>query len=215
MPAPRKPMSPLYLFFVVVLSEFAIVALIVQPEYMAKVLEAEKGVYMRHLGEAAAKEIRAGADAWFIKSAINTGARQVTYEFVAGRHDRVGTTGLNQMDDRGFGRWAVRLLQTVWGAYYLVLYRAVAITSWVPYFIPLLFAAVVDASTRRAIAKWQFSYRSPLIHFSSLNVLTAVFLGTLAILACPITITPLWVPAAMVLVVFAAWTLVANMTKRV
>lgn len=203
-----------WIWLILLFLELSFVIVFVTPESIAGTIKSEKATCAAHLGLDACLEIKDSAEGWYRTVAIDSGIRQATYNYLIERFDRTYNT-VEKLDDRGFGLWSERLLQTCWGSLYLILWRAATVAAWVPWFLALAIATIVDASVRWRIQQWRFTYRSPAIHYISIYGIQAIFFGVLFIFIMPFSISPLWTPVGILTVLVFSWLLVSNMMKRV
>jgi hypothetical protein len=192
---------------------WAVVALVIPPETITKVIDSERHMYARHLGPTAEGVIRGHADRWFTDLAIDSGFRDATYNFMIGRHAEGESKG-PKIDDRGLSQYTMRQLQSTWGAVYQAMYRIAGLMSWIPYLIPIVAAMIFDGICQWQIRQWRFSYASQTVHGYSARFMLVILFGCLTIPVLPVSITPWFAPLFIVSASTAGWVMAANMIKR-
>lgn len=198
---------------ILVFLEIALVILFVPPERIAQAIQNEKQICLDQLGEDACVTIRETTDAWYRAAIEDSGAKSGWYGYFFTRHD--AEDPYLHLDDRGMESLGLRVSQTMFGAIYIVFWRACIAVSWLPWFTFIALAVVADAIVRWKIGHWRFSYRSPIVHHAALTAIILAAAVFLFIVVLPITLTPFWAPAGFAFVLASVWALIANMQKRV
>jgi len=200
-------------FFVAVI-EIAIITLLVPTERLSSAISKEKQLCVDRLGSDACFEIKKTADSWYRVLALDSGAREATYDFFIGNFE--GTQdAIHDFDDRGMHVFSTRFFQNMWGTLYIATWRLSSALSWLPWFLILAVAVVADAAVLRKIEQWRFSHRSALMQYLGMFTIFVVFELFLLVIIMPWAISPLWPPAAYAAVLAAMWVVISNMMKRV
>lgn len=194
--------------------ELSIVLFLVPTERLRSAINQEMQLCLDTLGYTACDEIKQTTDAWYKAAAIDSGARQVTYDFLIGSFES-NLAAIPNFDDRGLGVYSTRFFSNLWGTLYIGVWRVSSALIWIPWLAFMAVAVVIDALVLRKIATWRFSHRSSLIHWVGVFSVFIVFQISLIILILPWPLPPIWPPAAYGVVLLAVWMVVRNLMKRV
>lgn len=194
--------------------EIAVITLVVPTERLSEAITKEKQLCVDHLGNDACFEIKKTADAWYRVIALDSGAREATYNFFIGNFEATKDI-IHDFDDRGMSVFSTRFFQNMWGTVYIATWRVSSALSWLPWFMILAVAVVVDGAVVRKIEQWKFSHRSALMQYLGMFAIFVVFELFLLVVIMPWAMSPLWPPFAYGVVLFALWVFISNMMKRV
>lgn len=204
----------LWYFLIALFLEYSAVVVFVPPATIRQVISDEVDVCVRHLSEEACREVADATKRYYKAIADDTGWREATYRYFITNFDET-YNAVENLDDRGMGQLSLRLLQSTWGALYIILWRFSLMSAWAPWFFALGLGCVIDAYVSWRISHYRFSFQSPLIHHTAFYVLVGVGCGFLCVLVLPFTITPLWVPTLIGIALVSAWLMIKNLNKRV
>lgn len=198
----------------VAIIELSVVLFLVPTEKLSSAIAQEKQLCIDTLGFAACNEIKHTADSWYKGAAIDTGARQLTYDFFIGKFESNLAT-IPNFDDRGLGIYSTRFFTNLWGTIYLGVWRISSALVWAPWFAFMALAVIVDAMVLRKIATWRFSHRSSLLHWVGVFSVFLVVQVSLIILILPWPLPPIWPPIGYAIVLGSMWMVIRNLMKRI
>ena len=194
--------------------EFLVVTLVIPPRVIKSLIDNQRTLYANELGTGAEDTIRAEADKLFKAVAIDSGFRDATFRFMLGQFSEAEDTAVLKLDDRGVKAWEDRQLRSIWGATYLGLYRWAGIVAWLPFVLPLAFAAGYDGWMRWKIGQWRFSFASPVRHGTSLHVIATMIVLALCLPVIPLAVTAYAAPFLLFVAAACCWVTVSNLPKR-
>lgn len=209
----RRNRGPVATLIMLLLLEMGIVFLALPKDTLINARTAEAQSVASYLGQPTETQIKNMADNWFRVSFLSTGFMQATYNFLLNQWE--GKEGDLQLDDRGLSVLVDRRLDVFWLAMHYVYYRAATILVWIPYMLPVLFAAGIDGLLQREIRKWQFSFSSPAAHQAASKILFATGAVLVLIPFLPLALPPLAMPVLMGGASIAMWVHMANIQKRI
>lgn len=207
-------MKALWLILLLLMAEVILFLFFIPPERMESIINNEMVLYENTLGESTANDIRVKADQWFQSTAIDTGVRQATWDFMIGFWQSDENLE-HQLNDRGLGKWTIRQMQTFWGVYYMFLHRVASTWIWVPAWFMLLVVATIDAMAKRKADVWKVSMGSTMVHATSTWTIGATVGSMIIFVFMPFSTYPWIIPILSIILLYFIWLVMVNYTKAI
>jgi hypothetical protein len=192
---------------VLLLNEAAIILLFLPRSYLQETLTHEERMVTTQLSSETLDYVSDRTRNLFHYWFLDTGIVDASYTFS-------GYKGKDRFDDRGLGAWLNLRLHVFWLAIYLMLFRWLVMSVWLPGTAVLTLPLLVDGLSQREIRKYQFSYASPTVHRQTGQALRLLFALMILLPLMPLSCPPLAYPVAIGLGALALWIMLVNNQKR-
>lgn len=208
----RKPTTLWTLTVILLLNAVALIVL-AREDWILQAVQSERAIVTRTFGAELANDVHARADRWFSRCCLDNGVvhRSLTM-FLPHRPEQ--TQAVKGMGDQLFALFEGRI-RVFWALIYQACYRASAAMAWIPYSLLVFIPWLTDGLLQRRIRQTNFEYSSPARHSAGSMLILLSILSLCAMLFAPIAISPLLVPALLVLISFTTGLLAANFQKKV
>ncbi|MHB8252340.1 MAG: DUF4400 domain-containing protein [Acidiferrobacter sp.] len=210
----KKPGTthPLRLLIMVLALELGVVLMVAPTPQIQTFLTRQQAWTSANLGTQAAGEIQHLGARWYKDVLIRTKFIHSVMRWDDSHRYHVLPTSQTAARIAARGH---KSLIALWWFLYVAFYRFAMIGVWIPYFIPVLAAALYDGWIRRRIAKWRFEFSSPMRHWYASRGTGSIALVALAVPLLPIPIPPLVIPVFLAGLAVAVRFWMASVQKRI
>lgn len=170
---------------------------------------AERAAVAASLGAPTEAQVLANANFWFDLTLVKPGFYAAFNEYLFDGNDRDfvrDSPGPQYVQDR---------VATFWHVLYAIYYRIALICVWLPYLLPLILAALVDALQARKVRQWRFSYVSPMTRAWSARLRFAITCLLILAVLLPAHVPAMLYPVLIGGLIFTAWVSVTHLQKRI
>lgn len=208
--------SPLWMIFLVLCFEAAIVATLVPGEWTERVVQRESELVLQTIGREEYTHVQATAQDVWTRHLITSGVLEAVRNHVI-PSDAVRTRESPGWKDFGktWFEWLDERINAMSNAYYHWAFRWALLMTWMPYFAILLVPAIYDGFITWRIKRTNFAYISPTLHQFSTDVMILMCPLLAGLFLAPVVIDPVVIPASMALACVFIGLVIGNTQKRV
>lgn len=212
--SPKEPLSKIRIVLAVILLQTVVLFLFDAGNYMSSVIETERKLNAAVIGKDSELEFKRRADAWFMKTIVDTGVYGQAMAWSANMASGMtfsGKAGSRSASEGAF--W--KRVEVLWLAIWTMLYRMLSAAHWLILSLPLAVALLIDSVLGREKRKWEYSLTSPLKNETYGRVAGFTIV---AVIYAPFALIPMpsWmIPVAVVAAVFAFGGQIRSTQKRV
>lgn len=211
----KKPGSqhhPLRMLIMMLAFELGLVLMVAPTPQIQAFLTRQQSWTSANLGTQAAGEIQHLGARWYKDVFIRTTLIHRVMQWDDSRRHHILPTSQTAARIAARGHQS---LMAMWWFFYAAFYRFALIAVWIPYFIPVLAAALYDGWIRRRISKWRFEFSSPMRHRYASRGAGSIAMMALGVPLLPIPIPPLVIPVFLAGLAVAVRFWMASVQKRI
>lgn len=206
--------APFWVIFWILALELVIVTVLIPGNWTEKIIIKEQELLKGKIEHKAYSEIQKKAEGWWQRSLVDNGFYEAVYNhLIPNDAQRLRSRGFEEFGE-GWFSWVKKRLEALSSAYYHILSRFAVLTEWAPYFLFILFPAVIDGLLTWKIKRTNFQYISPTIHhFTSFGLLYLCLL-LIGLFIAPVVLDPGIIPVAIISTCLMVGLMIGNMQKR-
>ncbi|MBT4836484.1 MAG: DUF4400 domain-containing protein [Methylococcales bacterium] len=213
--AEKKAKKSMLMITMILILEAIIVIAFISPGWIEEQIDKEHEATQAWLGEEKAVEIKTGAFVFYKTYFLDTDFQKAMYQlFIPTQKQKERSVGMETTGDVFFD-WLKERFDAIWFSIYQTTYRVLMIFSWLPFFIPIIIATVIDGLMTRECKKREYGYTSDVrynMSFKSIYLMMVIFL---IYIFTPIQITPMIVPMCLGVIAFSVWILSSHIQQQI
>tara|TARA_B100000424_G_scaffold239268_1_gene205886 strand:- start:5421 stop:6023 length:603 start_codon:yes stop_codon:yes gene_type:complete len=198
------------------LAEIVLMVLVIPTDHIDKVVAKEQGLGTLFLGQETQKAVSQRAQAFYDATMVDTGAyRAIYHHFIPTEAERLASRGMEKLGSNIIFPYAQSRIEAFSSLVYLAMLRFSAFLMWAPYLLIMALPAIYDGYCQWQVQRVSYGYSSPVVHRIGLLGAGSVFIILLLVMLAPISVPPIVLPAAGIVMAFMTMISLKHLSKRV
>lgn len=208
--------KPLFIIALMFLAEIVLMVLVIPTDHIDKVVAKEQGLGSLFLGQETQKAVSQRAQAFYDATMVDTGAyRAIYHHFIPTEAERLASRGMEKLGSNIIFPYAQSRIEAFSSLVYLAMLRFSAFLMWAPYLLIMALPAIYDGYCQWQVQRVSYGYSSPVVHRIGLLGAGSVLIILLLVMLAPISVPPIVLPAAGIVMAFMTMISLKHLSKRV
>lgn len=208
--------KPLFIIALIFLVEIILMILVVPTNHIDRVVAKEEGLGSLFLGQATQQVVSKRAQGFYDATMVDTGAyRAIHHHFIPTEAERLASRGMEKLGSNIIFPYAESRVEAFSSLVYLAMLRFSAFLLWAPYLLIMALPALYDGYCQWQVQRVSYGYSSPVVHRIGLLGAGSIVIVLLLIMLAPISVPPIVLPAAGILMAFMTMISLKHLSKRV